>query len=814
MNWTRLRVITIVGLVLTLCAVGHAVTVGAADAQPFNTPAQATSEPPSSAPNQPASAATIRMSDELARDVQRLPLQLQRLTHAAERLVNDPLGLTATQADIEALRTDISTTLGNLAPIGPRIEAQIARLGPPPKDGERDESDEIKAERAKLNTALTDIEGATKRLQLTDERAAQLLARVQGRRRALVTRDLLSRASEPLVPAIGRAVSDDGRTALRQFQTVIGTWFDQLAASGLIVLLLIVLTGILYGGLVHVRDAWVQRRFESLGTSDDDEPLSFLRRTKIAAFIAPAFAAPRLIAGVFLTVCVVALDLTNWQITPILAALLTVFATYVVVAALARAVLLPAQPRMRLVGVDSVSAARISLIVHLLTLVWGIDHVVVASGQALSLPDSVVITSALLINLAFATLLVVLINTPVERAEATEGGRLLGRILSWLQIPTYATAIGVVVASMLGYLALGRFVMSQVMLLATGGLAVFLIHRAIAAVTSFDDEPEVAAASATASGSWLEAVRGPRVARPLAWILNGLMFLIAVPILLLSWGFSSADIAGWTRTLIFGFEVGQVHISPARILLAIAIFVGLILATRLIQRWMKTSWLAPQRVDPGLAHSIHQFMGYAGVALAVLAAISYAGLDVTNIAIIAGALSVGIGFGLQSIVNNFVSGLILLVERPIKVGDWIVVGDHQGHVRRISVRSTEIETFDRASLILPNSELISGTVQNWTHRNTLGRVVVPVGASYDANPDQVIAILREVAENCPSVLQHPAPFIAFEGLGASSLDFTVRAYIPNVNSMLSAKTEILLGVVKAFRDADIEIPFPQQDIHL
>ncbi|MCB1546955.1 MAG: mechanosensitive ion channel, partial [Hyphomicrobiaceae bacterium] len=184
------------------------------------------------------------------------------------------------------------------------------------------------------------------------------------------------------------------------------------------------------------------------------------------------------------------------------------------------------------------------------------------------------------------------------------------------------------------------------------------------------------------------------------------------------------------------------------------------------------------------------------------------------LAIVAGALSVGIGFGLQSIVNNFVSGLILLVERPIKVGDWIVVGNDQGFVRRISVRATEIETFDRSSLILPNSELITGRVINLTHRNAMGRVIINVGTAYSSDPAEVVALLREIAQAHPTVLRHPEPRIAFVDFGASSLDFSVRVYIPDIKRTFDVQTDLRIAIFKAFAERGIEIPFPQQDLHL
>ncbi len=195
-------------------------------------------------------------------------------------------------------------------------------------------------------------------------------------------------------------------------------------------------------------------------------------------------------------------------------------------------------------------------------------------------------------------------------------------------------------------------------------------------------------------------------------------------------------------------------------------------------------------MDRGIANSIHTAIGYAGFLIALLVAISYGGLDITNIAIVAGALSVGIGFGLQSIVNNFVSGLILLVERPIKVGDWVSVKGQEGFVRRIAVRSTEIETPDRASIIVPNSDLITSSVTNFTHRNALGRVVVKVGVAYKEDPERVREILQKVASECTFLMQHPPPWVGFDNFGANALEFSVIGIILDFNKAGNAQTDL------------------------
>src|SRR6478672_5976593 len=337
----------------------------------------------------------------------------------------------------------------------------------------------------------------------------------------------------------------------------------------------------------------------------------------------------------------------------------------------------------------------------------------------------------------------------------------------------------------------------------------WLLYLAIRAVTRDSQQRRYPVGEMLEARFGLDAPRRNQLARLTEIALTFALIICALPFLMLQWGYSGADIRDGFKSAFFGIEVGQFRISLARILLGIVLFIALLFATRLLQRWLREKALQQTRMDPGVVNSIDTVAGYVGTGLAALVAVSYAGLDITNLAIVAGALSVGIGFGLQSIVNNFVSGLILLIERPIKVGDRIVVGDQQGLVRRISVRATEIETFDRASLIVPNSELITGRVLNWTHRDSLVAVSVKVGVSYAADPQQVIGILRKCAEEHPDVLRFPEPSAVFEEFADSALMFNLRISLPDISKAVGVQSDLRSAIFKALRAADIEIPYNQ-----
>lgn len=269
--------------------------------------------------------------------------------------------------------------------------------------------------------------------------------------------------------------------------------------------------------------------------------------------------------------------------------------------------------------------------------------------------------------------------------------------------------------------------------------------------------------------------------------------------------------------LVNGFKIAKIQISPLKIILGLLILLLLIGLVRWFKKNIEDSLSKSTTIEKSEIDSIVTIFSYIGYVLAFFIFLASSGFDISNLALIGGALSVGIGFGLQNIVNNFVSGLILLFERPIKKGDWIVVKETEGYVKRISVRSTIIETFDRCDVIVPNSEIISSQVQNWMFEDRMGRVRISVGVAYGSDVYLVRDLLLQVANNHPLTVKDgtlPQPIVWFSDFGESSLNFTLLFYIRDIDKRLRTASDIRFEIYRVFKENNITIPFPQRDVHV
>jgi len=284
--------------------------------------------------------------------------------------------------------------------------------------------------------------------------------------------------------------------------------------------------------------------------------------------------------------------------------------------------------------------------------------------------------------------------------------------------------------------------------------------------------------------------------------------------LLVIWNLFGSVAEAWTRLMNIEYVIGELHLSVEMVVLAVVILYLTVIISWFFQATLDTQVLTPRQMDLGVRDSIKRLLHYALVLIGFSVAISMAGIGLEKFAILAGALGVGIGFGLQNIVNNFVSGLILLFERPVKVGDTINIDDQWGTITKIGLRSTVFETLDRAEIIVPNSDLISQKVTNWTLTTDVSRIVLTVGVAYGSPLDKVLEILMRVAKEQPDVMDDPPVSAIFTGFGDSSLDFELRVWITDINKRLKVKSELGLAVDRHFREAEISIPFPQRDLHL
>jgi potassium-dependent mechanosensitive channel len=480
------------------------------------------------------------------------------------------------------------------------------------------------------------------------------------------------------------------------------------------------------------------------------------------------------------------------------------------VSALVATVFAPAAPQWRLVPASNAAAWRVCGLVALLAVVYGLTTFIYIAARLVQTPFALTVAVAVPSCLVLAGIVVAILLTPLHGQHRE--GITSPQWLKVLRLPVWATILAIVVSTLAGYLALARFLAQQ--LIVTGSILA-IVYLLLLWVDGFtqglgDDQ--------AATGRWLQGKAGldqrrrEQLALPCGLLLKLGVLVLSVPLIMRQWGYDWSDILDWYRQLFFGFRIPNTQVSFAALLAAIIVFVLAYVAARLFQGWLDTRVLRAAGISGGARDSIRTGVGYVGIGVAAVVAASFAGFNLSNLAIVAGALSVGVGLGLQAVVSNFVSGLILLAERPIKIGDIVVVGGEEGIVRKISVRSTEIETSDQAHVLVPNSYFITEKVKNWTHHNSFGRVVIAVNVASSCDPRQTRDILLKVAQDNPRVMSVPEPFVDFEEFGADSLNFKLYAFTYDLTKNVGTRTDLRIAILEAFKQAGIRIAFLQTDV--
>jgi small-conductance mechanosensitive channel len=733
-------------------------------------------------------------------------LALDQIEQAIGREGMTDATLMQTRVSLEPLRDDLRAANENFEGRLADVDTRLKQLGEAPKAGAQPEEPTIAAERARLTQRHAEVDGALKQARLLTLRANDLADRITDRRRDLFTRQLFTRTSSVLDPAFlsqaAKAVPDELRSAVFLAQSWWGYARDNggYAAMGAAAA---VLLAIAVGAILVLR--WLTSlnlRPAILGTRFSKAFFALMTLLRIA-ILAPAA------VGVVVFV-LDGFDLLPIRIREILLGLVAAAAFASLGRGVAIGLFAPGEPDRRLIAIAEETANRMASHLVVAARVLGVVVFFNVFQRAIVGPVSLTVAASGILAIVIAALLAhLLFRTGRARSSDDEVSR-----AHWLRGAGWILVIGIAASLVTGYVGFAAFLAGR-FLIALGALGALYI------LLVFTDTlfTEVLTAN-TARGRSVAHFFGlkPRSIELIGVVLSAVLRLVLILVVLLPllgpWGVFAADFIGVVREATFGIRIGEFTLSLTGILTTLALVLVGVLATRAAQGWLRTQFLPRTSLDPGLQNSVGTIFGYVCIIAVVAAAMTSLGIDLQKITLVAGALSIGIGFGLQAIVSNFISGLILLAERPIRVGDVINVKGEEGAVRRIHVRATEIETADRASVIIPNSELITGVVKNWTHANTLSRIVLKVGVAYDSDMEKVRNILLEITSKHPHVLPSPAPAVLLTALGDNAVHFEIYAVVRNLVDGGGAKSDIYFEILTRFREEGIAIPSPQRELIL
>jgi potassium-dependent mechanosensitive channel len=714
----------------------------------------------------------------------------------------DDAGLQRLRAQSDALALALQ---GAVADLTPRLAASTQRLTElTPKTGETAPTTDVAAKELDTEKKRHDrLDANLRAARAMVLEADDLSTRISAARRQLFAQRTFARSSGVLNPQLWAAVGREVPVDVEVMRGLIGNWIDAigeqpvLAKIGMAAIVVVL-------ALAAAPLGWLARRF--VYRRPGEGAPSRLRRALAAAGIFVIFAALPLAGLGVLAGALDSFNLSDPSMQGLIDAAFEAARVLIVVNALGRGVLAPGRPVWRLIPIGDRTAAIIYRLAMTIAAIWAVERLIEpAADAAASLNIAVAArgVGALIAAIAIAYVLRQLGAQPTGAQGSPQNE-------AWAPLRTlgWAAALVIFAAALTGYVAFATFLVNQAIYLCVLGSALY-----IADIIAQDGIEAVFKPDAPIGGR-LMAMAGLRrhALAQISVILQGVarvvVLVVAVAAVLKPWGVQSQDMLGSLRSAYFGFSLGGVTLSLSSMVGAAIVFAVAVFVTRLIQNWLGSRLLPQTRLDAGASNSVQTIFGYLGVIIAILLAGAQIGVDAQKLALIAGGLSVGIGFGLQTIANNFVSGLILLWERTVRVGDWVVVGTEQGFVRAINARATEIETFDRGILIVPNSNLVSGIVKNWVRNDRVGRIIVSINVAYESNLDEMRDLMIAAAKAQDQVLAIPAPTVLFAEFGDWALKFNLICFVDDIELGERTRSDINFDILRRMREAGIRIAYP------
>lgn len=683
------------------------------------------------------------------------------------------------------------------------INSRLEQIGPPPAEGKPAEAEIVSTERSRLTAEKAEINTVLGFTEDVSVEANQLIDKIGSMRRDLFAHTLSQRVdiNFELVADVANAAGYETKT----FFYLLKSWWDFTVYPRLWTLLGVIAISVLPSFLVY----FSARRW--LGDLYQRDPLvekpSYLSRLSIAFWstVIPSIAVVVFLALVF--VLFRRFNLLRPDVAQLMAALCSLIFVVLFIYRLARAVLSPDMPNWQLLPVAPKPARILIWLLTVAAFTHSIEYFLEVLNGVMSSPLSLTVAKSVIGTVMVgALMLAIAFLKPLRDAET-------GKPRSWprlAKIILILLGLMPILAAVFGYIGLARFVAQQIVV--TGA---FIVTMYLGFLTARAITHEKAFANTSVGYSLRDKFNATDATLDQLGLVSGIainliVLLIGVPLVLMQFGFQWSELRNGFMRIMTGFEIGSFSVSPISILTGVMLFVVGYILTRLFQSWVDGSVMARGRIDAGVRNSIKTVVGYVGLAVAALVGISAAGINLSSFALVAGGLSLGIGFGLQNIVSNFVSGLILLAERPLKVGDWVETGTVSGFVKKISVRATEVETFQRETIIVPNSTLINNNVGNWTHRNKLGRSDLQILLPYRDDAREIQAMLLEIAREIPLVLKNPEPMVFLMNMtelvsGNMMMRFEIRIFLADITSALGVRNELQFTLMERLAAKGISV---------